>query len=180
MPAPRVSSYTYGSPRVGNAPFAAAYNLAVSNTWRVTNSRDYVPTVPKLVGYCHVDHHVMLDGKAPVSIVGEYRHCHHANGLLSGHRDDTEVTVHCTPNAAVKLCADGCAAVRLAATVGAAFEGTYAKKMFTEIIPSWFSRSRETAAETTAAPSAGAHSLLRVQTSHLHNRHVDTRQGLRR
>ena len=67
---PAMSSYTFGSPRVGNALFAAAYNMAVPDTWRVTNSKDYVPTVPKLLGYTHVDHHVLLDGKITYSILG--------------------------------------------------------------------------------------------------------------
>ena len=70
MPAPAVTSYTYGSPRVGNALFAGAYNAAVPDTWRVTNSHDYVPTVPKMLGYAHVDHHVMLEGRLPYSIIG--------------------------------------------------------------------------------------------------------------
>ena len=70
MPVPAVSTYTFGSPRVGNALFAAAYNAAVPDTWRVTNSKDYVPTVPKLLGYTHVDHHVLLDGKITYSILG--------------------------------------------------------------------------------------------------------------
>ena len=48
----------------------AGYGLAVPDTWRITNSHDYVPTVPKLMGYCHVDHHVLLEGKAPFSIIG--------------------------------------------------------------------------------------------------------------
>lgn len=70
LPAPEVSSYTYGSPRVGNAPFASEYDLAVPDTWRMTDSHDYVPTVPKLMGYCHVNHHVLLSGTARFSIVG--------------------------------------------------------------------------------------------------------------
>lgn len=70
LPAPKVSSYTFGSPRVGNAPFIAEYNLAVPDTWRITNSHDYAPTLPKLMGYCHVDHHVLLAGKARYSIAG--------------------------------------------------------------------------------------------------------------
>ena len=72
MPAPAVTSYTYGSPRVGNALFAGAYNLAVPDTWRITNSHDYVPTVPKMLGYAHVDHHVLLEGRLPYSILGAH------------------------------------------------------------------------------------------------------------
>ncbi len=70
MPVPTISIYTFGSPRVGNAMFASAYNAAVPDTWRVTNSKDYVPTVPKLLGYTHVDHNVLLDGKITYSILG--------------------------------------------------------------------------------------------------------------
>ena len=31
--------YTFGSPRVGNSPFAAAYEATVPNTWNVINDQ---------------------------------------------------------------------------------------------------------------------------------------------
>lgn len=42
-----VSVYTFGSPRVGNAPFAAEQAAAVPDTWAVVNAQDPVPRVPK-------------------------------------------------------------------------------------------------------------------------------------
>ena len=52
--------YTYGAPRVGNKAFAALFNAAVQDSWRVTNSKDIVPSVPRLMGYAHVQHGVQL------------------------------------------------------------------------------------------------------------------------
>uniref|UniRef100_A0ACD5USE3 Uncharacterized protein n=2 Tax=Avena sativa TaxID=4498 RepID=A0ACD5USE3_AVESA len=53
-----VTVYNFGSPRVGNRRFADVYNAKVKDSWRVVNHRDIIPTVPRLMGYCHV--------KAPV------------------------------------------------------------------------------------------------------------------
>uniref|UniRef100_A0A803MVG9 C2 domain-containing protein n=1 Tax=Chenopodium quinoa TaxID=63459 RepID=A0A803MVG9_CHEQI len=49
-----VTMYNFGSPRVGNKRFAEAYNERVKDSWRVVNHRDIIPTVPRLMGYCHV------------------------------------------------------------------------------------------------------------------------------
>eukprot|EP00897_Mesotaenium_endlicherianum_P005430 jgi/Mesen1/4915/ME000246S04141 len=49
-----VSMYNFGSPRVGNKRFAEAYNSLIKDSWRVVNRRDIIPTVPRLIGYCHV------------------------------------------------------------------------------------------------------------------------------
>ncbi|MGA9597817.1 MAG: lipase family protein [Acidimicrobiia bacterium] len=53
---PVADVYTYGGPRNGLAPFAAAYNSRLgSSTYRVINSIDIVTRVPLLVqGYRHV------------------------------------------------------------------------------------------------------------------------------
>lgn len=45
----------FGSPRVGNAYFAGAYNARIPNTVRVVNNRDIVPHLPpKIVNFRHV------------------------------------------------------------------------------------------------------------------------------
>ncbi|CAM6123105.1 unnamed protein product [Calypogeia fissa] len=63
-----VTMYNYGSPRVGNRVFAEKYNKIVKNSWRVVNHRDIVPTVPRLMGYCHVAQPIYLAAeKSPVS-----------------------------------------------------------------------------------------------------------------
>ncbi|XP_060181198.1 uncharacterized protein LOC132610809 isoform X1 [Lycium barbarum] len=49
-----VTMYNFGSPRVGNKKFAEVYNEKVKDSWRVVNHRDIIPTVPRLMGYCHV------------------------------------------------------------------------------------------------------------------------------
>ena len=46
--------YNFGSPRVGNAAFARAYNQSVPNSWRITNKLDVIPRVPRLMGYSHI------------------------------------------------------------------------------------------------------------------------------
>ncbi|KAG0615812.1 hypothetical protein M758_5G068700 [Ceratodon purpureus] len=56
----RVTMYNFGSPRVGNKRFADMYNQAIKDSWRVVNHRDIIPTVPRLMGYCHVAHPIYL------------------------------------------------------------------------------------------------------------------------
>ncbi|XP_031397110.1 uncharacterized protein LOC116208046 isoform X2 [Punica granatum] len=55
-----VTMYNFGSPRVGNKRFAELYNEKVKDSWRVVNHRDIIPTVPRLMGYCHVAQPVYL------------------------------------------------------------------------------------------------------------------------
>lgn len=55
-----VTVYNFGSPRVGNRRFADVYNAKVKDSWRVVNHRDIIPTVPRLMGYCHVETPVYL------------------------------------------------------------------------------------------------------------------------
>ncbi|KAE8723849.1 Detected protein of unknown function [Hibiscus syriacus] len=52
--------YNFGSPRVGNRRFAEVYNEKVKDSWRIVNHRDIIPTVPRLMGYCHVAQPVYL------------------------------------------------------------------------------------------------------------------------
>ncbi|XP_073112069.1 uncharacterized protein [Elaeis guineensis] len=46
--------------KVGNRRFAELYNEKVKDSWRVVNHRDIIPTVPRLMGYCHVAQPVYL------------------------------------------------------------------------------------------------------------------------
>lgn len=55
-----VTMYNFGSPRVGNKRFADIYNEKVKDSWRVVNHRDIIPTVPRLMGYCHVAQPIYL------------------------------------------------------------------------------------------------------------------------
>ncbi|XP_058094942.1 uncharacterized protein LOC131240623 isoform X3 [Magnolia sinica] len=55
-----VTMYNFGSPRVGNKRFAEVYNEKVKDSWRIVNHRDIIPTVPRLMGYCHVAQPVYL------------------------------------------------------------------------------------------------------------------------
>jgi len=63
-----ISMYTFGAPRVGNKVFAAAFNALVPDSWRVTNSKDIIPTVPRLLGYAHVKHSVRLRDDGTIGI----------------------------------------------------------------------------------------------------------------
>ncbi|XP_031503065.1 uncharacterized protein LOC116266111 isoform X2 [Nymphaea colorata] len=58
-----VTMYNFGSPRVGNKRFAEAYNEVVKDSWRIVNHRDIIPTVPRLMGYCHVAQPIYLKAK---------------------------------------------------------------------------------------------------------------------
>ncbi|KAK9287722.1 hypothetical protein L1049_016161 [Liquidambar formosana] len=55
-----VTMYNFGSPRVGNKRFADVYNEKVKDSWRLVNHRDIIPTVPRLMGYCHVAQPIYL------------------------------------------------------------------------------------------------------------------------
>ncbi|XP_076924178.1 uncharacterized protein LOC143586534 [Bidens hawaiensis] len=55
-----VTMYNFGSPRVGNKKFAEVYNQGVKDSWRVVNHRDIIPSVPRLMGYCHVAQPIYL------------------------------------------------------------------------------------------------------------------------
>ncbi|KAK9087589.1 hypothetical protein Syun_029983 [Stephania yunnanensis] len=55
-----VTMYNFGSPRVGNKRFVEIYNKKVKDSWRIVNHRDIIPTVPRLMGYCHVARPVYL------------------------------------------------------------------------------------------------------------------------
>lgn len=55
-----VTMYNFGSPRVGNKRFADVYNEKVKDSWRIVNHRDIIPTVPRLMGYCHVAQPIYL------------------------------------------------------------------------------------------------------------------------
>uniref|UniRef100_M0ZMK1 Triacylglycerol lipase n=1 Tax=Solanum tuberosum TaxID=4113 RepID=M0ZMK1_SOLTU len=57
--------YNFGSPRVGNKKFSEVYNEKVKDSWRVVNHRDIIPTVPRLMGYCHVAQPVYLAAGDP-------------------------------------------------------------------------------------------------------------------
>ena len=66
---PGITMYNYGSPRVGNAAFARAYDESVPNSWRITNKLDVIPRVPRLMGYSHVGNScsVLPDGTFEVN-----------------------------------------------------------------------------------------------------------------
>ena len=49
-----IKSYTFGSPRTGNAAFAEACDAVVPDTFRFHNEPDIVAQVPFFFGYKHV------------------------------------------------------------------------------------------------------------------------------
>eukprot|EP00884_Botryococcus_braunii_P003299 jgi/Botrbrau1/12970/Bobra.154_2s0020.4 len=70
---PRVVMYNYGAPRVGNKVFAEAYNQEVPDSWRVVNTKDVIPRVPRLMGYSHVGRSIALkeDGSLEIDASDE-------------------------------------------------------------------------------------------------------------
>eukprot|EP00850_Spirogloea_muscicola_P015163 SM000114S24126 [mRNA] locus=s114:103585:110293:+ [translate_table: standard] len=63
-----LTMYNFGSPRVGNKAFVQCYNQEVKDSWRIVNHRDIIPTVPRLMGYCHVAQPVYLsDSQGPMN-----------------------------------------------------------------------------------------------------------------
>lgn len=57
----RTHVYTFGAPRVGNAPFSAWSRQRVASYWRFTHARDIVPSVPpQLMGFHHAAREVWL------------------------------------------------------------------------------------------------------------------------
>ncbi|CAI8601907.1 unnamed protein product [Vicia faba] len=60
-----ITMYNFGSPRVGNQRFAEVYNEKVKDSWRVVNHRDIIPTIPRLMGYCHVNQPLFLAAGVP-------------------------------------------------------------------------------------------------------------------
>ncbi|CUF78672.1 unnamed protein product, partial [Bodo saltans] len=52
LPLPRIRSYTFGSPRLGNHVLTEEYNDAVPESYRITNENDMVPNF----GMCWLDH----------------------------------------------------------------------------------------------------------------------------
>eukprot|EP00850_Spirogloea_muscicola_P010269 SM000060S19601 [mRNA] locus=s60:50121:56863:- [translate_table: standard] len=63
-----LTMYNFGSPRVGNTAFVQCYDQEVKDSWRIINHRDIIPTVPRLMGYCHGAQPVYLsDSQGPVN-----------------------------------------------------------------------------------------------------------------
>ncbi|KAJ8451194.1 hypothetical protein Cgig2_013966 [Carnegiea gigantea] len=88
-----VTMYNFGSPRVGNRRFAEVYNEKVKDSWRVVNHRDIIPTVPRLMGYCHVAQPVYL-------AAGDHKSVQE-NAELSGDGYEGDVIGEATPDVLV-------------------------------------------------------------------------------
>ncbi len=63
--------YNYGSPRVGNAAFAQAYNRSIPNSWRISNKLDVIPRVPRLMGYSHIGNSCSVTPDGTCEVNGE-------------------------------------------------------------------------------------------------------------
>jgi len=82
-----VSAYTYGSPFVGNRPFARRYAAAVPHTFRVVNRFDGITNMPKSLidHFEHVPRAVLIDdtGNLIVDPVFSDVQFFHGNGALA-------------------------------------------------------------------------------------------------
>jgi len=82
----QISLYTYGSPKVGNRPFARRFSAAIPHSFRVVNRSDGVTNAPKSVldNYEHVPRAVLLDenGNLIIDPVFSDVQFFHGNGAL--------------------------------------------------------------------------------------------------
>lgn len=67
-PQPKIQMWGFGSPRVGNIPFADAYDKLDIVTWRISNLKDVVTKVPSLLGFKHVGVEVRLLGEGEIAV----------------------------------------------------------------------------------------------------------------
>jgi hypothetical protein len=79
----RPAAYTYGSPRTGDSSFAATYNQAVMNSYRIANRLDIVPQLPPPPLYKHVATPYELNPiqflpPPPKVLIGETLPCEHS------------------------------------------------------------------------------------------------------
>ena len=79
--------YNYGSPRVGNAAFACAYNQSVPNSWRITNKLDVIPRVPRLMGYSHIGNSCSVTPDGTFEVNGK---------AFSSLTDEITLSISCT------------------------------------------------------------------------------------
>jgi hypothetical protein len=71
-PAPQLSLYMYGSPRVGNVKFATSMEKKMKNIFRIQVNGDLVTMMPKFVGfYRHFGTAVIVDEEETGSIILE-------------------------------------------------------------------------------------------------------------
>ena len=67
---PRISVYTFGCPRVGNAQFAQRVLRRVKSVYRVAVSSDIVTMIPKFpFVYSHTGVPIILDADSPGSMI---------------------------------------------------------------------------------------------------------------
>eukprot|EP00879_Flechtneria_rotunda_P023208 GHRR01024539.1.p1 GENE.GHRR01024539.1~~GHRR01024539.1.p1 ORF type:complete len:572 (+),score=242.27 GHRR01024539.1:796-2511(+) len=86
-----VVMYTFGAPRVGNKAFADAFAQRMKGAaWRITNSADIVPSIPRLMGYAHVRTGVRLDDKGQLVFEDSIRY---KDDILGEGREVAEVVL---------------------------------------------------------------------------------------
>lgn len=92
-PSPEIQMWGFGSPRVGNIPFAEKYDKLDIVTWRISNLNDIVTKVPSLLGFKHVGVEVRLLGEGEVAVkkgtFDEVREGTAFGDLVDGIRDGT-------------------------------------------------------------------------------------------
>ncbi|KAJ1408063.1 hypothetical protein B484DRAFT_309816, partial [Ochromonadaceae sp. CCMP2298] len=64
-----ITMYNFGSPRVGNSPFANFYDRIVPNSYRVVVDGDIVPALPPPSKYTHVGTEILIDSVGAGSII---------------------------------------------------------------------------------------------------------------
>eukprot|EP00927_Polykrikos_kofoidii_P039207 TRINITY_DN33636_c0_g1_i2.p1 TRINITY_DN33636_c0_g1~~TRINITY_DN33636_c0_g1_i2.p1 ORF type:complete len:968 (+),score=96.51 TRINITY_DN33636_c0_g1_i2:80-2983(+) len=86
----KVVSYTFGTPRLGNAAFRSVYNALVPDTFRVVGSQDMVPTLPPSIKYRQVGREVWLDCTGELTFVMSWAMRH----ILPARRSPKDHSLH--------------------------------------------------------------------------------------
>jgi predicted lipase len=80
LPDKKVTCYTYGSPKVGNADFVKFYNKYVPQTFRFVNGIDLVPSlppdIPLVIDYEHVGQLCQIGDTAASQVSADAGLCH--------------------------------------------------------------------------------------------------------
>jgi hypothetical protein len=63
-----ITMYNYGSPRVGNKAFVEEFKAKIDSSWRFSNVRDIIPTVPRFLGYQHVETSARIEEDGTIQI----------------------------------------------------------------------------------------------------------------
>ena len=74
-PKDQVQLHTFGEPRIGDSMFAAAFDKAVTNSYRITHAHDPVPHLPLMNMEGYMQHKSEVFYKENMKAGAKYRVC---------------------------------------------------------------------------------------------------------